>query len=173
MRAGNDVQPDWRDHLQNTKKSDVSAKAQQATGTHFTDRMDLAQGMIWCNQSLDASFAECSASLFFGNILFNWILLIVATRAIVLVVYGLAAGAIASANVTVTVGRTVTRCLNGKFGSTGRFRFQRVLIEDGGCAVSQIAVMACVVVFTVASSPGERLHCSSRLTRSLALHQLH
>ncbi len=52
-RAANDVHPDWRERLQNTKKTDVSAKAQQASGERFADRTDLAYGIICDNQSRD------------------------------------------------------------------------------------------------------------------------
>lgn len=68
-RAANDVQPDWRERLQNTKKADVSAKALQATGERFADRTDLACSIIWHNQSRDDRLTERSTSLFFGNIL--------------------------------------------------------------------------------------------------------
>lgn len=124
-RAANDVQPDWRECLQNTKKPDVSAKALQATGERFADRTDLAYGIICNNRPQHASFAEGSYSLFFGNILIGRILPTAVTRTIELSARGGSAGPIGSSTASAKGGNTVIEVVNGKFGSVGRFNSLR------------------------------------------------
>lgn len=141
--AANDVQPDWREDLQNTKKADVSAKALQATGVRFADRTVLPGDIVCANQSQLGRWIECSTSLFFGNILIVKGRPAVGTgRAAVISTYG-SVGSNLLSTVLAKGGSTVTDGANGKFDSTCSFHVTTVFSFVSTCFTTHCWVDCC------------------------------